>query len=83
MATSLPKLRLNETAPMRGSRAALRLDERQGIVPAAVVDEDDLPDRGDAVEHREQPLAERLDVGALVVDRNDDAEFGRRQWMNP
>ena len=79
IATSLPKLRLNETAPMRGSPCALRLDQRQRIVPAAVVDEDDLPDRRDAVEHRDEPSAERLDVLALVVDRNNDAEFWRRQ----
>ncbi len=60
-------------------REALLANERQGIVAAPVVDENDLPDRGDAVEHRHEPLAERLDVAALVMDRNDDAEFGGRQ----
>jgi hypothetical protein len=83
MAISLPKLRLNETAPMRGSRRLKVLDEAPGLVPAAVIDEDHLPILGDAAEDRQQALAERRDVGALVVDRDDDAELVRRHWMNP
>ena len=72
-----------------GDRADPRLvtadlaDPLQGIVPAAVVDEDHLPGRGDAIEDRQQAFAEGRDIRALVVDGDDDAELGRRHWRNP
>ena len=58
---------------LRGVAGANR---RKRIVLAAVIDEHDLPGRGDPLEDRHQPIAEGLDVGAFVEDRDDDAEFG-------
>jgi hypothetical protein len=59
------------------------LDLVQGIVPAAVIDEDHLPDRSDPAEDGEQALAQRCDVRALVVHGDDDAELRRRHWKDP
>ena len=76
IAISLPKLRLNDTAPIRGSAALRARIAEKRIVLAAVIDEHDLPGRGDPLEDRHQPIAQGLDVGAFVEDRDDDAEFG-------
>jgi hypothetical protein len=51
------------------------LDRGRGVVLAAVVDEDDLPVRGDALQHCHDPVAQRADVGAFVIDRDDDADL--------
>ena len=51
-----------------------RSDGRKRPVLAAVVHEQDLPGRRDALQHGAEPLAERADIGTLVVDGDDDAE---------
>ena len=61
---------------MRGSRAALGLDAGERVVAAAVVDEDDLEGRRDALDDGDQARAEGADIGRLVEDRDDDAELG-------
>ena len=83
MAISLPKLRLKDTAPMRGSAALAARMRVERFVAAAVVDEDDLPMRRDPLEDRDQALAQRGDIRALVEDGDDDAEFGRRHFKDP
>ena len=55
----------------------LAADALQRIVAAAVVDEHDLPVGGDPVEDREDAPAQQIDVAALVMDGDDEADFGR------
>ncbi len=54
---------------------SLQADQtRQRPILAAVVDADEFPRETGAIEHRDQPVMQRLEIGFLVVAGNDDRD---------
>src|SRR5256885_11665264 len=58
--------------------ARVRGELGEGAVLRPVVDADDLVRSAQAVQHAEQLVEQRLDVGLLVVKRDDDGYFWAR-----
>ncbi len=60
-----------------GPALELFAQDRRGAIAAAVVDEDQFVAGAERIERRIDAVEQRLQAGFLVIDRDDDRDFGR------